>query len=174
MKILSLWTAVVTVLVVSVPALAGDPNLARCQTQAEACAQALIVGAFDKLVQQCTHPKIVIGMGGAARMSEAASSERAKMKQEGVDMLAATASAPKELVPVGPELYALVPVTLKFKMADGKYQLQSTFVAWSNDHGKTWKFIDGANLDDQKIKVVLPQFPSARLKIPAPQAPTKL
>ncbi len=172
MKILPFLTALFVFLRFA-PAFAEDANLKRCQAQAERCAQALVVGAFDKLAE-CTHPKVVVGMGGRARMSETASAERAKMKKEGVDMLSATASAPSELVPVGPEIYALVPVTLKVKMADGKYQLRSMFVAWSNDHGKTWKFIDGANLDDEKVKVLLPQFPSARLKIPTPQSPVKL
>jgi len=153
-------------------ARAEDPNLNRCRVQAEQCSQALIGGAYDKLAE-CTHPKVVAMMGGASKMVEKISVERAKMKTEGVDFLAAAAALPKELVEVGTELYALVPMNLTIKMAAAKYHLKSVFVAWSADRGKTWKFIDGANLDDQKIKVVLPNFPSARIKIPANEPPVK-
>jgi hypothetical protein len=58
------------------------------------------------------------------------------------------------------------------KHPKGKFIVKSYLLGISSDNGKTWKFVDGAGLDD-KITGGLPKLP-AKLKLPEKQKPEQI
>jgi hypothetical protein len=163
--------AIVGLLVSSAHAdMAYPEKVKACRTQAEACATSLVKGQYDKLIA-CTLPKVVQMIGGPAKMSEVLVSGRIKMRAQGFEIVSATASDPKQTLGYNGILYAIVPTAVIIKTPQGKVRQPSYFIGVSNDGGANWKFIDGANVDEQKLRVVLPDFPVS-MKLPDPEEPT--
>ena len=134
------------------------------QTQAEGCGRAFIEGDFGRLAD-CTLPKLVELIGGREKMLEAVRRDVEEMKAEGFEPLSSVNSAPTQVVRVGSQTYAVLPV--KFKMRTSKEILASDsfMIGVSGDDGKTWKFLSADSTDEARMKLLLPDV-VGKLKLP--------
>jgi hypothetical protein len=149
----------------------AGPNdkLVACQNRARDCGAALVGGEYEKVVQ-CTYPRVVEMVGGPQAMIKELQSGRAEVKKDGVDFQSVDTGKPKRLVAAGAELLGIVPTTLTMQVPSGRLLQKSYLLAVSPDDGRTWWFIDGAGLDADKVKQVIPKFPST-LKLPDKEPP---
>lgn len=142
----------------------GEEAAGRLQTQAEESGRAFVEGNFERLADY-THPKLVELIGGREKLVEFLRKSVEEMKADGFVPLSSAPAAPAQVLRVGRQTYAIVP--LKFKMRAPRQVLvsDSFMVAVSDDEGKNWKFLSGASLDETKLKMLLPDA-AGKLKLP--------
>ena len=136
----------------------------RLQAQAEECGRAFIEGNFERLAD-CTFPKLVELIGGREKLLEAVRKDVAEMKAEGFEPLSQTHSAPTQVLRVGSQTYAVLPI--KFKMRTSKEILASDsfMIGVSGDGGQNWKFLSADSTDEARMKLLLPDA-AGKLKLP--------
>lgn len=144
------------------------PNLT---ARAKELETALASKDYGKVVD-LTYPKLVEYAGGREKLLDAMTRELKTMESEGVEIISSSASPPSQLVQDGNGLYAVVPITSKFKAKDGIFQLEGSLIAISTDAGKTWTFVDATGKDQTELKKVLPNLD--KLKLPPEKEPMKV
>jgi hypothetical protein len=144
--------------------------LQNAEDQARAVADAMIAGDFRKAVL-ATYPKVVEMNGGAARMEKLMVDGSAQMLSDGVRMELATIGAPTWSDLSGARWFAVLPETVTLRTPTSRLVQDSYVLGVSEDHGASWRFIDGAGLNERNLKVLLPDAP-ATLKLPA-KRPTR-
>ena len=125
------------------------------KAKAEETTNAFINGDYQKFLD-LTYPKLVELMGGRAKMISSVEQQMKEMKAQGVEFTSASFGVPKEIVPAGSQLFAIVPYTLKLKTSGGVLTQQSYLLAISDKDNIKWTFIDVTNLDESKLKMVVP------------------
>lgn len=138
--------------------------------QAEESGQAFVSGDFNKLVD-LTYPKLVELLGGRAKMVAFLQNGTREMRAQGAEVLSMSATDPIQVTTIGRQLFAVVPVTLKVKVPVGIAVSKSFMVGISSDRGRSWTFVDGSYLDEQRMRIL---FPTAvgKLKFPPEEKPT--
>jgi hypothetical protein len=136
---------------------------------AQACADALLKGDYPTFVQY-THPKIVAMVGGSDKMVEMIKSGMEAMKAQGMSIDTYKIEAPTGTIASGDDLTAIVPTLLQMSNKSQKITQKSYLLAISSDNGKHWTFVDGAGLNDETLKTVIPN-PPKELKLPAKTEP---
>src|SRR5204862_5262728 len=142
----------------------ADPQREQIRKLAAENSAALTSGNYARLVE-LTYPKIVEMIGGRDKMIETLRRGSEDMKAHGSAILGAEVSEPKEVVTVGDRQFAILPMTVRVRVPDGTLRSTGFLIAVSEDHGKTWTFIDGAGLKE-KLAQVLPEFPPQLLCLP--------
>lgn len=149
-------------------AFAAEPTpLQKVQEAAQACSVAAISGD-DKKVVSCTLPQVVKRVGGTNAMLDLLRNGREQLRAEKRELLSVNVYAPDGFISgrsTG-DTYAILKSHTAMKVATGTLHQSSYLIAVSTDKMKSWRFIEGVGLDDQKIKDVLPSFPSS-VKLPA-------
>ena len=142
----------------------GEAAARQLQAQAEGCGRAFIEGDFERLAD-CTLPKLVELIGGREKMIEVVRKDVAEMKAEGFEPLSQTHSAPTQVLRVGSQTYAVLPI--KFKMRTSKEILASDsfMIGVSGDGGQNWKFLSADSTDEARMKLLLPDV-AGKLKLP--------
>jgi len=98
------------------------------------------------------------------------------MKAHGTAILGVEVSEPKEVVTAGEKQFAIVPMIVRIQLPDGTLRSKGFLIAVSEDHGKTWTFIDGGGIikepgkEREKLAQVIPDFPT-QLSLPAREQP---
>jgi hypothetical protein len=149
------------------PPVGKSPEAIR--QKAQECADAMLQGDYGKMAD-LTHPKIVKMMGGRDRIVATIQSGMEQMKAQKISIVSYKVEAPAEVVGSGSDHAAVVPATLEMKGPGMKLKQKSYLLAISSDDGKSWSFVDGSDLDDEKVKLILPNPPSG-LKLPPKQPP---
>lgn len=147
----------------------AQTDLEELRIKAEETSNAFFTGNLNKFVD-LTYPKVVELMGGRAKMISLIENGLREMKAQGFEMSAASFESPKEVVAVGSQLFAIVPYTLKMKAPGGILTQQSYMLGISNSGVTKWTFIDATNVDEAKLKIVLPGA-VGRLTLPKKQPP---
>lgn len=139
------------------------PNL---KAQAKELAEAFSRKEFDK-VASLTYPKLVEMMGGHEKMASYMSEGVQQIEARKVKFFSYTIGEPKDIISVGPELFAIVPSTLKMKVPSGILTSQSFMIGVSKDRGENWTFVDGSGgVETEKLKLL---FPAAADKLKLPE-----
>jgi hypothetical protein len=141
----------------------------RVKEKAQECSSALLAENYGRLAD-LTYPKVVQMTGGREKMIAYLRSGTTRMKADGSVILSTDIGNPSAVTAAGPDLFSVVPTDTEMKVKGGKLKIKSFMIAVSSDAGKTWSFIDGGDVDDQKIRTVLPNLP-ATLKLPAREKP---
>jgi len=146
---------------------AANENLKKLANE---CGKAIVTEDFNRVVD-LTYPKVVELMGGRAKMIALLHDGMQQMKAQGQQILSSLADDPIQVTTINKQIFAVVPTTLKIKVPQGVLVSKSITIGVSSDNGKSWTFVSGDNLDEEKMKIV---FPSAagKLKIPPHQEPT--
>lgn len=137
--------------------------------QAAKMADALIIQDYQSFVK-FTYPKIVKMAGGKEAMAETLEKSIQNMKGEGFTFSSCKIGSVMQVVKAGKELHALLPQHVVMKVKGGTLISNSYLIAISMDQGKNWYFVDTANLTDEKIRLIFPEY-NYDLKIPSKQPP---
>lgn len=130
---------------------------------------AIIRGDFNRVVD-LTYPKLVELIGGRERMVSLLEKGRREMKAQGNEYISVSIHQPQELVTIGIRTFAIVPFSLKLKASGGTLVQEAFLIGISGDKGHAWTFIDGTNLDEEKLKALLPDA-AGKIRLPEKQAP---
>jgi hypothetical protein len=148
---------------------AEDVKVEEIKARAEEASNAFIKGDYQKFVD-LTYPKLVELMGGREKMISLTEGQMREMKAQGVEFMSTTVDVPREVVPAGPQVFSIVPYTLKMKTPEGVITQQSYLLAISNSDSIKWTFIDVTGLNDAQLKAVVPGA-VGRVTFPAKQPP---
>jgi cobalamin biosynthesis Co2+ chelatase CbiK len=149
-------------------ALAQNPHEATIVKQANELAQAFPKKDYTTLARY-THPNLLKVMGGKERMIQQLKQQIAIMDKQGVRFGEVSVGRPSAVVQAGNELQCTIPQTITIQTPQQKIKQASTLLAFSNDGGRQWVFVDTQPGIDQ-IRKVIPSV-SHKLTIPARQAP---
>jgi len=119
-----------------------------------------------------TYPKIIEYAGGREKLLAAMTNELKTMEAEGVEIVSSSSSAPSQFVHEANSIYAVVPITSKFKAKDGMFQVEGSLIAISTDAGQNWTFVDATGKDQAELKKILPNLD--KLKLPPEKEPVKV
>jgi len=139
--------------------------------QAGKMASAFLQGDY-KTFAHYTYPLIVSSMGGADKMAEVLGKGAAGMKAQGITFSKITFDKPSNIVKAGKELQSTIAQHTEIKLKEGRLVTTSTLIAFSQDNGANWTFIDTSNKDMQTLRKVLPNL-SPSIIIPPAQPPVK-
>lgn len=126
------------------------------KARAEESGKAMLARDFGRLAD-LTYPKVVELMGGRAKMVSFLVKETSKMQAEGFEFLSVNIGQPGAVVKGRDKLFSLVPMTLKMKVPGGIYTSESYMLGIAGSDGRAWTFISGADLDETKLKAVVPE-----------------
>jgi hypothetical protein len=144
------------------------PNLT---ARAKELEEALSRKDYGKVVD-LTYPKLIEYAGGREKLLAAMTKELETMEAEGVEIISSTASAPSQFLYEANGIYAVVPITSKFKAKDGVFQVEGSLIAISSDGGQNWTFVDSTGKDQTELKKVIPSLD--KLKLPPEKEPVKV
>ena len=144
------------------------PNLT---VRAKELEDALSRKDYGKVVD-LTYPKLVEYAGGREKLLTAMTNELKTMEAEGVEIISSTSSAPSQFVHEANGIYAVVPITSKFKAKDGVFQVEGSLIAISTDGGQNWTFVDATGKDQTELKRILPNVD--KLNLPPEKPPVKV
>ena len=147
----------------------GQVDPAKIKEQAQQTANALLQGDYETLMK-FTHPKVIELIGGRDKMMTLLKNGTVEMQQQGVSFESVAIGDPSPTVKAGDELHCLVPQTIFMKVPKGKLKTESHLLAVSQDNGRNWVFIDTVKLDENNIKMVLPNY-NFDLKLPPKSKP---
>jgi len=146
-------------------------NYPTLTARAKELEQALGAKDYGKVVD-LTYPKLVEYAGGREKLLAAMTKELKTMEAEGVEIVSSTSAAPSQFVHDASGIYAVVPMTSKFKAQDGMFQVEGSLIAISTDGGQNWTFVDATGKDQTELKKILPNLD--KLKLPPEKEPVKV
>jgi len=123
-------------------------------------------------VVDLTYPKLIEYAGGREKLLAAMTKELKTMEAEGVEIVSSTASPPSQFVHEGNGIYAVVPITSKFKAQDCMFKVEGSLIVISTDGRQTWTFVDATGKDQTELKKILPNLD--KLKLPPEKEPVKV
>ncbi len=139
------------------------------KAQAEESSRAYLSDDYGKLADY-TYPRVIELMGGRERMIAFVKKSTDDMKAEGITFISHEVTAPTKVEIIGKQKFAILPVTLQLKAPGGRIVQNSFMIGISDDGGNRWTFIDGAGVDAEKMKILIPSA-AGKLVIPERQQP---
>lgn len=149
----------------------GPENYPALNARANELSNALEGKDYTKVID-LTYPKVIEYAGGREKLLAAMTNELKTMEAEGVQIISSKPSPPSQFLHDGNGVYAVVPMTSKFKAQDGIFQVEGSLIAVSTDAGQSWTFIDATGKDQSELKKLLPNF--EKLKVPPEKPPVKV
>ena len=135
---------------------AASAHAALIKEQARKMSNSFLAGDFEGLLD-ATYPKILELSGGRAKMLEVLKAEVAKWDAQKIKILSYEVGEPGEVKSAGAQLVSVVPAEMKMEFPELFLTQKSFMLAISADGGKAWKFVSGANLNEQTLKFLLPE-----------------
>jgi hypothetical protein len=89
------------------------------------------------------------------------------VEKMGVAILGVRMGVPSDFQNGGADLYTVIPTEIEARVPSGRMIGKSFMLGISSDQGKTWFFVEGAQLNEDNVKSIFPNFP------PAPKLPAK-
>lgn len=124
--------------------------------QAREMSRAFIAEDFEA-VFDATYPKIFELAGGRGQLLAALKADAAGWKAQKIKVASYEVGEPGEVKSAGAKLVAVVPTEMKMDFPGTLYTLKSYLLAISEDGGKVWKFVGGANLNKEVLKLLVPE-----------------
>ena len=149
----------------------GADNYPTLNARANELGEALGRKDYAKVVD-LTYPKVIESAGGRDKLLAAMTNELKTMEAEGVQIISSKSSPPSQFLHDAGAIYAVVPMTSKFKAQDGIFQVEGSLIAISTDAGQNWTFIDATGKDQSELKKFLPNF--EKLNVPPEKPPVKV
>ncbi len=124
-----------------------------------------LVNAEWEKVLDLTYPEIITKNGGRQAMINKSKAFEQEMQQRGFELQKAELSDPLEIYPSGKFLMCAVPMRLTFNGPLGKLYSESSLLAVSSDDGKSWTYIDMAQVQINQLAEIFPEI-NSKLSIP--------
>jgi hypothetical protein len=146
------------------------PKAAAVKKLAQELGDATLKGDYAKVIDH-THGGIVELLGGKEKAVQFVEKGMKQLKAQGITFKAYQAGEPGEFVTEGSNTFVVVPTRFEMGFPGGKVIAKSYLLGISPDDGKTWKFVDGAGLDNKDFREKgVPKLP-AKLKLPEKEKP---
>jgi hypothetical protein len=113
---------------------------------------------------------VVKQFGGREKMIAFFTKETKNLNSKGFEIRAVKVSKISQVVADGEKMFAVAPFTTEIKVPGGSLTDSSFMLGISLDKGKTWRFINGDKVSEEKVKKMLPNLP-AELKLPKKKKP---
>jgi hypothetical protein len=184
MKILS--TALITLLIFNVgcdastrsvanrPLQQSNSSLAKsypnAKIQANQLNDAVLAGDYEKAAD-LTYQKLIQLIGGRAKYLKVLKMGMNETQSGGFRIISTVSGDPTQTIEVGSDVYAILPTTMKIKVAEGILVGESSLIGISNDSGEHWTFVDaGRGFSQEQFKTLFPAV-GDKLKIPEQKRP---
>ena len=131
--------------------------------------EAIIANDYETLAD-FTYPVIIEMMGGRTNMIQATEDAISQMRNQGYVVSKIKFGKPENIFDAGDELHCLMPQTLEIKNPKGTIINNSYLIAVSKNQGEKWYFVDTADLTNENIHKLFPNF-NSELSIPMKKAP---
>ena len=141
----------------SKPLYINDTIKHELEVQLNRMTQAFITNDYETLVK-FTYPKLVEMAGGSDKAIDHIKKVIEGMKDDGMSFDTLFNGRPTIFVKAGTEIHTLIPQTILLNVRQGKLKTESYLLAITQDEGKTWYFIDTANIDNNDIKEIFPNY----------------
>jgi hypothetical protein len=149
---------------------AAQPEKAAVKKLAQEMGDATVKGDYAKLIEH-THDGVVKALGGREAAIKGVETAMKLMKNQGIALKSFTVGEPGEFSTEGANTFVVVPTSIEMTMPGGNALTKSYVLGISSDGGKSWKFADGAGMDNkEKRDLILPKLP-ANLALPPKQNP---
>lgn len=112
------------------------------------------------------YPGVVTKSGGAANLIKQIQQVDDYMKANKLSLVKISLDTPLKVVTVGKELQSSIVQHTTVQTPNGLMTTATTMLAFSEDHGKTWKFFDAGKKDRNTLKMVAPNL-SPEVLIPS-------
>jgi hypothetical protein len=132
--------------------------------KAQECCTALAAGDYEKLFD-LTYPKIMEMAGGRQVLLKATKDLMEQMKKEGIEFKSMTVDEVTQIEKDGDNTYSIVTTSIEMTHRGGSTSSKGYMLGISNDDGKSWKFIDGAKLNDEMLRKLDIKLPE-KMKLP--------
>jgi hypothetical protein len=137
-------------------------SLVGCQTNSKSGLVKQKAGTLGKamvtrnyaVVIDMTYPKIVEMMGGR----ETAIDILKSVEKMGVAILGVRMGVPSDFQNGGADLYTVIPTEIEAKVPSGRMTGKFFMLGISSDQGKTWFFVEGAQLNEDNAKSIFQNF----------------
>lgn len=129
-----------------------------CVVAARACSKHVFDGHPEGLVD-CMPDEIVKRFGGREKLIETMNASRDNTQPDIEDTVIEAPSQMQKSTPPSVRTFAIVPQTVAVKVPEGRLMLKSYLLGVSADDGRTWKFVDGVELDRPKALTLFPDLP---------------
>ncbi|SEN74234.1 hypothetical protein SAMN05216436_1213 [bacterium A37T11] len=137
--------------------------------QSQEMSDAFLKGDYQKFTKYTYH-RILKSIGGESRMIVALQNGKNSLKLKGMSMEKISLDTPSKIIKSNGELQCTLQEHITFKMNKGKLITTSTLIAFSEDEGKNWTFLDTSNKDEATLRKFLPNL-SQSIVIPLQQKP---
>ena len=149
------------------PLAKSYPN---AKTQANQLNDAILAGDYEKAAD-LTNQKLIQQIGGRAKYLSVLKTGMNETQSGGVRIISTVSDDPTQIIEAGSDVYAILPTTMKIKVAEGILVGQSSVIGVSNDRGEHWTFVDaGSGFSKEQLKMLFPAV-ADRLKIPEQKRP---
>jgi hypothetical protein len=144
------------------PAPKPYPN---AKTQANQLNDAVLSGDYAKAAD-LTYPKLVELIGGRAEYLAVLEAGMKETQSDGFRIISSVTGDPKDVIEDGNVVYAILPTTMRIKVAEGVLVGQTFLIGVSNDRGEHWTFLDVGNGSSHELVKTLFPAVADRLKLP--------
>ena len=118
-----------------------------------------------------TYPKLIQLIGGRAKYLAVLKGGMNETQSDRFRIISTVSDDPTDIIEVGSDVYAILPTTMKIKVAEGVLVGQSSLIGVSKDRGKHWTFVDAGNgFSHKQLKTLFPAV-ADRLKVPKQKPP---
>lgn len=145
---------------------------ATVKQQAQICGQAILHNDPEAFVSML-HPKAILALGGRNAVIKKLRQANQERKDQGSLIRSVTIGNVTQITQSKTEMFAVVPQTIETAARDGILRGESYLLGVSGDGGKTWRFIDSAEVAElgDQMHTLLPNLP-ADLRLPEPKDAT--
>jgi hypothetical protein len=140
------------------------------KTQANQLNDAVLSGDYEKAAD-LTYPKLIQLIGGRAKYLAVLKGGMNETQSDRFRIISTVSDDPTDIIEVGSDVYAILPTTIKIKVAEGILVGQSSLIGVSTDRGEHWTFVDaGKGFSHEQLRTLFPAV-ADRLKIPEQKRP---
>lgn len=151
-------------------AAVSSKSYPNAKTQANQLVEAIRLGEYEKAAD-LTYPKLIELIGERAKYLAALERGMKEIQSDSFRAISTVAGDAVDVIEVGSDVYAIVPTTMKFKVAEGVLVGQAAMIGVSNDRGEHWTFVDSGKASNQEaLKLLFPAV-ADRLKVPELKPP---
>jgi hypothetical protein len=113
---------------------------------------------------------VVQKLGGVQSLARNLAFGAQEMVAQGVGFHSVLVKTPTQIAQTPDGLITIVPTVITMTVPGGRLKKKSYLIGISPDDGRTWTFVDGANLTADTVVKLLPGFP-ANWELPRKEKP---
>ena len=122
----------------------------------------LMLNAFTRqdynTLMDYTYPKVVNMGGGEEKMKIIVENAMNDLKAKGFTFRSVTLGPISKIYKAGTELHCVITQYLALNVKGGYLTSISPLMCISSDQGESWKFISAGDLNEEKIKMLFPDY----------------